>query len=313
MKLSTFMRLFVPLALSLALVTVVVAGSASRQTVAQRHQLNFSHKFHVEDNGVDCQSCHTTVAKSVTGRDDLLPGHTQCAECHDIQAPDNCAMCHSSATPKERYGARITDYSALFNHQVHLDKAKLACTVCHQNLDQPLPSDEVGHLPGMPQCMTCHEQRNASLECATCHTPDESVTPQDHLVNWLTRHGAEGAAEQDSRCAMCHGRIASPAPDCQSCHNGDQVFFPHPRNYISRHGQDAHLSDLRCATCHDVQNDCNACHRQLNVLPAGHYRPGWVTSDGGEHSTQAQFDLESCMSCHDSPKQEPVCVRCHGK
>ena len=72
--------------------------------------------------------------------------------------------------------------------------------------------------------------------------------------------------------------------------------------------------DKRCMTCHDTQDDCNACHRQMNVLPAEHFRPGWVNrTEGGEHSTQAQYDLASCMSCHDTPSQEPTCVRCHGK
>ena len=261
---------------------------------------------------MECAACHVGMEQSASGLTNLLPGHPQCAECHDVQATTNCTMCHTSADPKPV--APITEYSIRFSHCDHLVRGKLECATCHQNLDQPLEVDRVGHFPNMAECMTCHDQRQVKNECLTCHTSEERLIPKDHVVTWLQQHGAVASFEEESRCLTCHGQPKSPAKDCQSCHNGDQIFFPHPRNYIARHGQDAHLSDLRCMTCHETQSDCNSCHRQMNVLPADHFRPGWVSgNEGGEHGTQAQFDLESCMSCHDSPKQEPVCARCHGK
>ena len=298
--------------LALVAATAVYAGPGKAKTFAERHELNFSHTLHVETNGMECVACHAGVTQSATGYTNLLPLHPQCADCHDVEAPNNCSMCHTSATPTAQLA--ITDYSERFSHCLHLDRAKLECATCHvspAHLDQPLAVGQVGHFPKMTDCMSCHEQRKAANDCATCHMPWEKLTPRDHMVEWLSRHGAVASAEEENRCNQCHGQ--SNIVSCQSCHNGDQVLSPHPRNYVARHGQDAHLSDLRCTTCHETQDDCNACHQQMNVLPAGHFRPGWVTQDGGDHATQAEFDLESCMSCHDIPKQEPACVRCHGK
>jgi hypothetical protein len=294
-------------------ITVLVATTAfagvAPKTAAQRRGLNFSHTLHVEANSVDCATCHGVAAKSQSGNDNLLPGHLQCVECHDVETANGCAMCHLSATPKEQ--PAISDYSPKFGHIRHVEKAKLTCGDCHKDLDKPLDADHRGHFPKMADCLACHDQRKATTECSACHTSDDSRKPQDHLVNWLNRHGAAASMAEEQQCNQCHGH--SNIVECQSCHTGDPVFFPHPRNYIARHGQDAHLSDLRCATCHEQREFCNECHRQNNVLPSGHFRPGWVTTDGGEHSTEAGFDLESCMSCHESPSSEPICARCHGK
>jgi hypothetical protein len=69
---------------------------------------------------------------------------------------------------------------------------------------------------------------------------------------------------------------------------------------------------MQCGTCHEDRSFCNECHASMNILPANHYRPGWVTASGGKHSDEAEFDLESCMSCHEAPGQQPICARCHG-
>ncbi len=291
---------------------VAYAAPAITQTTAQQRGLNFSHTLHVQTNSLACDACHVAVEKSRTGSDNLLPGHTQCADCHEVAAANSCTMCHLNATPMPQ--PPIGDYSAKFGHMTHVARAKLECSACHQDLDQPLSADHRGHFPNMAACVACHEQRKVSTDCATCHKPSEKLMPRDHLVNWIQSHGAEAAMEQESRCNQCHNRVGSKAPDCQNCHNGDQVFFPHPRNYISRHGQDAHLSDITCSVCHEDREDCNRCHREMNVLPTNHFRADWaIPGEGGEHTSEAAADLESCISCHDTPGQEPVCVRCHGK
>jgi hypothetical protein len=281
-------------------------------TMAEQRGLIFSHTLHVESNGLDCATCHVGVEKSRTGGDNLLAGHSQCAACHDVAAPSTCTMCHLSATPAPQ--PPISDYSAKFGHLTHVASAKLECAACHQDLDTPAAADHRGHFPSMSECMACHEQHQVSTACATCHTSTENLKPRDHLVNWLNSHGTEASLEQESRCNQCHNRIGSKAPDCQNCHNGDPVVSPHPRNYMSRHGQDAHLTDVTCTVCHEGLDDCNTCHREMNVYPSNHQRAGWaIPGEGGEHTSEAAADLESCMSCHETPGHDPVCVRCHGK
>jgi hypothetical protein len=279
----------------------VISKTVSQISVAESRGLRFQHGLHAD---VNCVGCHTMAKTSMTGEDNLFPTHDQCMECHDVDSDNECATCHIGDPDS---GPSIHDYSKKFNHAAHAN-AGLACAACHDDLDGKLPAELMGHFPGMNECMQCHTEKLVTNDCALCHLPEDELRPQDHMVDWLTLHGA-AAAESQTSCAVCH----SVADDCQSCHNGDAISNPHPKNYIARHGQEAHLSDLRCGVCHEQRDFCNECHRAMNILPAGHYRPGWVTASGGAHADEAQFDLESCMACHDSPGTTPVCATCHGE
>jgi len=299
------------IAAAVALLLVATAFARMKmETSAARRGLNFSHSFHAQQ-GITCDQCHVNAAKSTTGKDDLLPGHTQCSQCHDVQKASDCGTCHTSSSPK--LSARIEDYSPKFSHERHITAGKIECTVCHANLDSTITPHDVGHIPGMEQCMACHDTRLVKNDCRTCHLPKDKLTPADHDLNWLSRHGISASSMSDTRCLMCHNTNQTQAMDCNRCHNGDQITSPHPRDYISRHGADAHLSDTECSVCHETSY-CNECHAQRSIIPPHHFDANWaVPGTGGEHKDEAEFDLESCMSCHDTPNQEPVCVRCHGK
>jgi hypothetical protein len=291
-----------------AVMLVLAAGialSAGRQTSAARRQMNFPHAFHVKDQSLNCEVCHTKAAASTTGADDLLPRHEQCNDCHDVNSADGCKKCHLAAKPV--LSERITGYSAKFDHQRHLSKGKLNCDDCHKDLDGPLPGHLAGHLPKMDDCVSCHNKKMVKVDCNVCHLATDDLKPKNHKLDWTHLHGASASAA-DATCDLCH-----QTDYCQKCHNGDPTFSPHPRNYVTRHGHDAHLADTQCSVCHDDRSFCNACHRQMNVLPVGHFKPGWVTPDGGHHTDEAGADLESCIACHDSPNQTPVCARCHKK
>jgi hypothetical protein len=274
------------------------------KTAAASHGLIFSHKNHLETYDAKCSTCHN-AEKSVSGKDDLLPTHDNCGTCHDVKDSKACATCHIDGAPKR--SARIEDYSAKFNHATHIDKAKLECKVCHKDLDAPLTMNAAGHLPLMKDCMKCHEQKLVSTECSKCHTKSDDLQPASHKLDWKHAHGMYASAS-NKECQMCHKQES-----CNNCHNGDIVFTPHPADYISHHGQEAHLSDITCSVCHEDRAFCNECHRTMNVLPAGHFGADWVSADGGKHSDQAAFDLESCMACHDVPGVDPVCAKCHRK
>ncbi|MCB9357902.1 MAG: hypothetical protein H6506_02195 [Calditrichaeota bacterium] len=293
-------------ALSVLVVAVFVWGRFA-EAKPERLPAAFPHGVHAEQ-GLECTACHAGVTTSNTGTDNLLPTWNVCSDCHDAGDVANKGIALGES--KEGFEFKpITDYSPVFRHQRHLEKAKLECSVCHTNLDEAVSEDMSNHFPKMSQCMECHTSRTVSTECKTCHLPGEKLMPDNHLVMWDQRHGI-ASTMSDANCAMCH--VSGSDMDCQACHQGDAVLNPHPKNYISRHGQDAHLSDFRCGTCHEQRSFCVDCHAQSNLLPADHYRPGFVTPNGGSHGESAQFDLESCMSCHDTPNAEPTCARCHG-
>ncbi|HEY3295560.1 MAG TPA: cytochrome c3 family protein [bacterium] len=300
--------------LSLGAVCLLLAVAAfakmKMEPSATRRELKFSHGFH-QEQGITCDQCHVNAKTSATGKDDLLPGHAQCSQCHDVQKTTECSTCHLSQAPKP--SARIVDYSPKFSHQRHIEQGKLECTLCHTNLDSALTPHQMGHGPNMGECMTCHDQQLVKNDCSTCHLPTDKLKPEDHNLNWVYRHGMAASSMTDVRCMMCHNTNQNAAMDCNRCHNGDQITNPHPRDYVTRHGADAHLSDVQCNVCHEVSY-CNDCHAQRQLVPPSHFKPNWANrTTGGDHKDRAEFDLESCMSCHDRPNAEPVCVQCHGK
>jgi hypothetical protein len=241
----------------------------------------------------------------VSGHDNLLPNHAQCASCHEVENVADCQLCHLDSPPQKHTPG--TTISKMFDHERHT-ASDIACATCHSNLEEPFELTRSVHAPHMAACMACHTEVAASNECRACHEPTESWKPRDHTANWLHRHGAE-SEDMEANCAMCHR--SGTEFDCQICHQGDAVLNPHPRNYVFRHGHDAHLSDLSCASCHEQRDFCNECHTAMNVLPATHFKPGWVTAAGGAHGTAAQFDLESCAACHDAQERESICATCH--
>ncbi|MBL0060703.1 MAG: cytochrome c3 family protein [bacterium] len=266
----------------------------------------FKHSVHVTDNNLECTYCHVGADKSTKGMDNLMPQLAVCADCHGTEDIANKGV-HLAFAVDGFLGIE-NDYRPAFPHQRHLENAKLECTTCHANLDEPLTDGREMHAPMMSECMDCHAKRSVAMECNTCHLPGEELKPDNHTAMWKQEHGIESASA-NANCTMCHQ--SGTKLDCQACHQGDAVINPHPRNYMSSHGQDAHMSDMRCGTCHEQRSFCLDCHRDMNILPADHFRAGFVTSTGGTHGDAAEFDLESCMSCHDTPNAEPTCARCH--
>jgi len=104
-------------------------------------------------------------------------------------------------------------------------------------------------------------------------------------------HGSD-VAERPASCAKCH-----ETQFCQACHF--QTSFPHPENWIERHGpvQQARGSDA-CTLCHPT-TFCVGCHG--TEIP---HEPTWL----GEHWRQLQDQSDApCAVCH--PPQD--CESCH--
>ncbi len=275
-------------------------------------ELIFSHRLHVEDQGLVCTDCHGGVAESQMGSDNLIPTMEVCADCHDVKDQNECSTCHSNpANPQP--GPRIETYSAKFSHKRHLD-ADLACENCHAGMEKAEVAT-VGILPGMVKCIDCHDQHAvANVECSTCHAPGEDLVPVSHGADFIHAHSdlarTNAPVNGDKTCQTCHS-----VDYCQDCHEGDNLDrFSHPLNYAYTHALDAQAFERNCQTCHTDRQFCNDCHNNNMVLPRSHV-PGFVnniTGDGGRHAFEAENDIESCMSCHESNAEE-ICQKCHGR
>jgi hypothetical protein len=316
----------------------LLAGAVRYQDEQDRSKvIKFSHKFHIEEVGAECVSCHTGAPESQKAADNNLPTMDNCAECHDVEDEENCTMCHISEEVLEPF--ENPPRQLYFNHAFHVEDQELACTQCHQGLDKvDLASPD--NLPPMETCSRCHDGEKAFADCARCHTPDFVLLPEDHQGDWKIEHSREARFDQN-RCGICHA-----TSDCQECHQGavlvegkdgvgrfalgvpssasskaQAVQRVHDLNYVFTHPMDARGKTVDCQACHEVTQFCTECHLNQNVLsdkkPVWHGGPDWsaiaggVGTGGGRHAELARRDMETCAACHQIEGNDPTCVLCH--
>ena len=284
---------------------------------AQKLPIRYSHRVHIQQEGMRCLDCHGSVADSWKTSDLNLPREERCAECHaQVRDAEQCAYCHPGPEPPATY--EVPAAYLRFDHRGHL-KNGVRCLDCHPSVPQR-DLATVADLPRMAECLDCHRVRRASVECAACHptTPEGRLAvrfgggvlkPASHRPGWERAHRAEAEAGSGD-CLACHAES-----ECLACHDGSERPGVHPGEWIVLHPQSALANELRCQSCHRLEAFCRDCHARTGVgfgaLPGGSFHPqGWASSSIGSthHSHFARRNIEACASCH----TEPECVACHG-
>ena len=149
--------------------TPPAAAPADAAPAAGAAAVAFDHRVHVADNGLDCQLCHAYARRGpVAG----LPPAARCAGCHRFVAAESPAV--ESLMARFEAGEplawtrvhRLPDY-VRFTHKRHV-RAGVACGTCHGDVGAMRTVEQVAPLT-MGWCVGCHEQRQASDDCLTCH------------------------------------------------------------------------------------------------------------------------------------------------
>jgi hypothetical protein len=131
----------------------------------------FTHKVHLA-YGFQCENCHVGVNQ---GPEAGIPSVQFCMSCHRVIAadkPEIKKMAAYLARGEDIPWARVYDYSPSahlkFNHAPHI-RANVPCSTCHGDLTKQTTAQRVVNLD-MGRCIECHKQRDASVDCLTCHT-----------------------------------------------------------------------------------------------------------------------------------------------
>jgi hypothetical protein len=124
--------------------------------VPQEQPVPFSHKHHVQDDGIDCRYCHTSVDKSAFAG---LPPTETCMTCHSqiwSDSPLLAPVRESFRTGKPIHWERVNDLPdfVYFNHSIHIKKG-VACEVCHGRVDE-MPLTWRQNTLTMGWCINCH-------------------------------------------------------------------------------------------------------------------------------------------------------------
>jgi len=273
-----------------------LAGCALFATKPEEpQQLAFSHKLHVEGQGLACADCH---GKWDMADDAGMPGAAQCMLCHsEIDAPKppekQTKQLFEEGKFKLRHGAPYAD-EVIFTHQKHAGRDP-ECLSCHAALatsDAVQPAQRMK----MDDCTRCHAESKAPADCSACHKEYRiDVPPANHNADWKRQHGRVMRAHNQNmrmeRCDTCHTESS-----CTQCHKAE--LPENHTNYFRRrgHGLSASMDRQNCSACHAPES-CEACHS--STKPMNH--------SGSWGDPQDRH----CLTCHEPLRLEPNCQTCH--
>ena len=155
---------------SAALLLLLLSSCSDSVTVEQ--PILYSHKIHVEKNGLACPVCHVQALSQ------------QKASIPNIEV---CKGCHEEAMTESREEAKLVGYikrneripwiqvhrvpgHAYFSHRRHVAIGKIDCSQCHGNVGaMSLPFTKPHVRIKMAFCIDCHDRKRATTDCAACH------------------------------------------------------------------------------------------------------------------------------------------------
>jgi hypothetical protein len=179
-----------------------------RMYVPIEQPVQFSHKHHVLDDGIDCRYCHTSVEESASAG--IPPTHT-CMTCHSqiwADSPQIQPIRESYTTGRPIEWVRVHDKPdfVYFNHSIHVKKG-VACVTCHGQVDN-MPLTWQAKTMTMDWCVDCHRH------------PEQNVRPREHVydMNWKPPAGWNQAVEGARLVKEYKIRPAGQLTNCSICH-----------------------------------------------------------------------------------------------
>jgi hypothetical protein len=149
--------------------TWVRSAYATNVGVAREQPVPFSHQHHVNELGIDCRYCHTSVEESHFAG---IPPTKTCMNCHsqiwqgsEMLAPVRESYRTNKPITWNRVH-KVADF-CYFNHSIHVKKG-IGCSSCHGRVDNmPLVRQENTLL--MEWCLDCHR------------APEQHVRPREFI------------------------------------------------------------------------------------------------------------------------------------
>jgi c(7)-type cytochrome triheme protein len=140
--------------------------------VSVEQPIRFNHIHHKEVAKLDCLFCHRHADQ---GRSATLPNIELCKACHSTDAvsrrPEALKVLDYVKAGKKIPWRRMYELPSfvVFPHWIHI-RNKIDCSHCHGvtgTSDTPVKMIDRDY---MPWCIACHEKKEASTDCYTCHS-----------------------------------------------------------------------------------------------------------------------------------------------
>jgi formamidopyrimidine-DNA glycosylase len=170
-RVSIFGAIFILAAIIWAAYEINGSSYVTQAYVPKEQPVQFSHKHHVGDDGIDCRYCHTSVEQSSFAG---IPPTKTCMNCHSqlfANSPYLAIVRDSWRNDKPIIWKRVHDLPdyVYFNHSIHVKKG-VGCSTCHGRVDLMPLVYQVASLQ-MNWCLECHRH------------PEKFVRPRDQIYN----------------------------------------------------------------------------------------------------------------------------------
>jgi len=202
-RLSLFGAVFLVGAALWGLALINRSSYVTQEAVARTQPVQFSHKHHAGQLGIDCRYCHTSVEEAARAS---VPPTKTCINCHAQIWADSPYLEPVRASLRSGLPIRwikvhdLPDF-VYFNHGVHVSKG-VGCVSCHGRVDQMNQVWQASSLQ-MEWCLDCHRH------------PERHVRPREHVFDlaWTPPAGQETLGRQLVHDYAIHARV-----DCSTCH-----------------------------------------------------------------------------------------------
>ncbi len=205
-KLSIFGAIFILLAALWVLAEINRSSWNTGAYIEREQPVQFSHKHHSGDDGIDCRYCHTSVETSSSAG---MPPTKTCMNCHSqiwADSPYLEPIRESWRTGKPIEWTRVHDLPdyAYFNHSIHVNKG-VGCSTCHGAVDNMPLMYQVASLQ-MEWCLQCH--RN----------PEAVLRPRDKIFDMKWQPPPDQAQKGAELAKSYNIRSTAVLTSCSTCH-----------------------------------------------------------------------------------------------
>lgn len=174
--------------------------------IEKQQPVQFSHKHHVGDDGIDCRYCHTSVETSSSAG---LPPTQTCMNCHSQIWSDSPYLEPVRASFRENkpiQWERVHDLPeyVYFNHSIHVAKG-VGCSTCHGRVDE-MASVYMENTLQMEWCISCHKN------------PEPFIRPKSEIYNMAWHDGDISAEEHKQLKESYKVRSREQLTSCSTCH-----------------------------------------------------------------------------------------------
>lgn len=177
------------------------------QFLERQQPVQFSHKHHVGDDGIDCRYCHTTVETTASAG---MPSTQTCMNCHSQLWADSPYLEPVRASYRDNKPLEWTRVHDLpeyvyFNHSIHVNKG-VGCASCH------------GDIANMP---AVYQQNTLQMEwCLSCHRdPAPNIRPKSEIFNTAWNPGDTTPEQKKEVDEKVKGlRTKEMLTSCSTCH-----------------------------------------------------------------------------------------------